>query len=1163
VAPESDGIEDFELRMNIPCTIRIFAFLVLVLATAVTGVSQTLDPSVPSPNGTVIALAVQPDGKVLIGGSFTKVGALTRTNIARLNVDGTLDTNFTAFANNTVYALAVQDDGAIVVGGNFTNLAGMACPRLGRLSRNGIPDPSFNPGASNTVYALAIQSDGKILAGGAFTNLNGQTRNYIGRVTKNGAVDSFNPGADNRVMALAIQTNGNIVVGGFFTYLGNAGSIHLGVLDTNGNNDPNFYGEADNFVYSLAIQPDGFILAGGRFTNLTSQLSPGLGRMMPDGWRDAAFTGTADGIVYSMALQADGKILVGGAFSNVAGQASPRIGRLNSDGTLDLSFNASASNNVFAVAIQADGQVLAGGSFTNASGVARTNLLRYSGTGTATQSLALNGSTITWLRGGAGPEVWRTQFEASTNGNGWVGLGAGIRVAGGWQIDGAGLPANSSLRARGFTVGGQGNGSEGLVEFIAGKPVIASAPTNLTSVPATNVLFSVGADGPGPLYYQWQKNGANLDDTGNIFGAHNSSLIVSNVFGADGGGYSVVVSNASGAVTSSVAQLTVLDPFIVSGPASQWIHAGQTGTFTVSVIGTPAYTYQWRKDGTNLNGAIAPSLNVTNAQSADVGNYTVVVGNSFGAVTSSIAALSVNLAFCDSLQQDTDAAVDTFALQPDGQILVGGEFTTLGGSNRLCLGRLHADGTLDSGFIEDLYGYNYFTYVKAFAVQPDENILVGGGFDRLGSKSPLWNVARIDSQGVVDASFAPVILMYTYGFVSGLAIQTNQQIVVAGCFNQFAGEGHTNIGRMNMAGTADSLFNARTEEADYPSQGRIYAMALQSDGKILIGGVFTNMWGQTRSHIGRFNSDGTLDTGFNPGADGSVLCFAQQPDGKILVGGSFTHIGGQGRNRIARLDTNGIVDPTFNPGADSYLETLVLQADGKILMGGGFTNLAGQPCQNIGRLYPDGSVDLTFNPGTDGAVYSLAQQADGSVLVGGVFTQIAGQARKNLARLANPTPATQILSRNGSTITWMRGGSSPEISRASFDASTDGTNWINLGMGTRISGGWQLTNAVLASNALVVRARGLASGGQGNGSSWWTETRPGKPSFVKDSAFGIRTNHFGFNISGVAGAPVIIESSPDLKSWTPMGTNQTGVDPFYFSDPNTVGARRFYRARLQ
>jgi hypothetical protein len=68
---------------------------------------------------------------------------------------------------------------------------------------------------------------------------------------------------------------------------------------------------------------------------------------------------------------------------------------------------------------------------------------------------------------------------------------------------------------------------------------------------------------------------------------------------------------------------------------------------------------------------------------------------------------------------------------------------------------------------------------------------------------------------------------------------------------------------------------------------------------------------------------------------------------------------------------------------------------------------------------------------------------------------------------------------------------------------------------------------------------------------------------VKDSAFGIRTNHFGFNISGVAGAPVIIESSPDLKSWTPMGTNQTGVDPFYFSDPNTVGARRFYRARLQ
>ncbi len=1144
--------------------IRHATLLAFIFATIGTGYSQIVDTSVPNVSGTVFALAAQPDGKVLIGGSFSKVGSLNRTNIARLNPDGTVDTNFNAWANNTVNALAVQDDGAIVVGGNFTNLAGSACARLGRLTGNGIVDPSFNPGVSNSVLCLAIQADGNILAGGTFTNVAGHPRNFLCRLTKSGALDSgFNPGADNRVMSLAVQTNGSIVVGGFFSVLGGQSRNHLARLDTNGNIDNNFFADADNFVYSVAIEPDGTILAGGRFTNLTSQASPCLGRMTSDGFADSSFHASADGIVYSFALQTDGKILVGGAFTNVSGQVCSRIGRINSNGSLDSSFNASSSNStVFAVAIQSDGQVLAGGTFTNVSGLARTNLVRLSNTGTPSQSLGLVGSTLTWSRGGVAPEVWRTQFEASTDGNGWQSLGAGTRVAGGWQITGLVLPASSSFRARGFTVGGQGSGSEGLVEFLAGKPVIANAPTNITSIPTSNVLISVGADGPGPLYYQWRKNGANLNDAGNIRGSQNSTLSVSNVFGIDAGGYSVVVSNASGVVTSSVAQLTVLDPFIAVAPASQWINAGETGTFTPTVIGTGPFTYQWLKNGTNINGATAVSLNVTNAQRADIGNYSVIVSNNFGATTSVVAVLSVNFALSDSLHQDADAAVRAIAVQPDGQILVGGEFNYLGGISRSYLGRLHADGTLDTAFTTGIDGLQYLTFVDAFAVQPDEKVLVAGSFIRLGSKN-LSSLGRMDSNGVEETTFGPPLYMPgSYQFVSCLAIQTNQQILVAGCFDQFVGEYHTNIGRMSMAGTVDSLFKAGSEESAYPSQGRFYTMAQQPDGKIVVGGLFTNLWGQTRSHIGRLNADGTLDTGFNPGADGTVGCLAVQPDGKILVGGGFTHLGGQARGGIARLDTNGIVDPAFNPGTNAYVSSLVLQADGRILVGGSFTNLAGQPCQRIGRLNPDGSIDLTFNPFADGGVYSLAQQADGSVLVGGLFQNIGGQPRQNLARLTNPDPARQTFTRSNSIITWMRGGSSPEITRAYFEACTDGTNWFGLGDGYRIAGGWQVTNVAVPNSALL-RARGVVFGGYGNGSSWLVETKPGKPLLKMDSAFGIHTNHFGFNISETAGRSVIIESSTDLKNWVPVGTNQPGFDLFFFSDPNALDARRFYRTQLQ
>src|SRR5207245_4005487 len=131
-----------------------------------------------------------PDGKVLVGGSFTKVNGQARTNLVRLNADGTLDTAFNPRPNSPVYALAIQPDGKILVGGSFTALAGQSRNSLGRLNANGTFDSSFSTGTGGgyaaSVNALAIQADNKILVGGAFDSLGGQARTNLARLLSDG-----------------------------------------------------------------------------------------------------------------------------------------------------------------------------------------------------------------------------------------------------------------------------------------------------------------------------------------------------------------------------------------------------------------------------------------------------------------------------------------------------------------------------------------------------------------------------------------------------------------------------------------------------------------------------------------------------------------------------------------------------------------------------------------------------------------------------------------------------------------------------------------------------------------------------------------------------------------------------------------------------------------
>jgi len=521
----------------------------------------------------------------------------------------------------------------------------------------------------------------------------------------------------------------------------------------------------------------------------------------------------------------------------------------------------------------------------------------------------------------------------------------------------------------------------------------------------------------------------------------------------------------------------------------------------------------------------------------------------------------------DSLNPSVSSFVGQLGLQADGRILMAGGFTTVSNQSHARLARVGSDGSVETAFTASAGDSVY-----ALAVQADGKILLGGDFTSLCGQGRIA-VGRLNTSGTLDTSFNchafdPPPFTSVIARVQAILLQPDGKIILGGRISYNNGPYAGYVYRLNTNGTTDSSFSSAST-----SGGVVDSLALQSDGKVLVGGAFSLVNNTPRNRLARLNSDGSLDTGFDaalaPTTDSWVLAIMVQPDQAILLGGQFTTVAGQPRTNLARLYPAGGLDPAFNSagtGSSGSIYCLALQADGKILVGGLFSMLGGASHSRIGRLYPDGSLDTAFTAGANSDVYALAIQPDGKVLAGGYFTTLAGQPRPYVGRLNNLDPAWQSLSYDGATVTWMRGGSSCEVWRTTFDSSTDGTNWVSLGDGARIPGGWQLANVGLPPGSKV-RARGYTTGGAYNSSSWFIETvwPPAAPAIVStDSLFGVRSNQFGFNITGTSGSTVVVEGSTDFSGWTPLATNVLSSLTLYFCDPDCPAfPHRFYRARLQ
>ena len=331
-------------------------------------------------------VAIQNDGKIIIGGNFFDYNLIARQFVARLSADGRLDTGFATGLgpDGNVYAVAVQKDGKILIGGSFGHYDTTPRGGIARLSTGGSLDPGFlgtGSGTNGDVDALVIQSDGKIIIGGGFSTCNGTPRGSIARLNNDGSLDTgfaTGSGTVGSVESLAVQGDGRILIGGGLTMYNSTPVGHLARLNTDGSLDTGFITGtgADFDVTAIAVQNDGKILIGGYFTHYNSTPLPYLTRLNSDGSLDASFvTGTGPNFpLRAVTVQSDGKILIGGLFTSYAGTLRGALARLNSDGSLDTGFlgvGAGANSPVFEIAPQGDGKLLIVGDFDHYNGVAR------------------------------------------------------------------------------------------------------------------------------------------------------------------------------------------------------------------------------------------------------------------------------------------------------------------------------------------------------------------------------------------------------------------------------------------------------------------------------------------------------------------------------------------------------------------------------------------------------------------------------------------------------------------------------------------------------------------------------------------------------------------------------------------------------------------------
>jgi uncharacterized delta-60 repeat protein len=373
---------------------------------------------------------------------------------------------------------------------------------------------------------------------------------------------------------------------------------------------------------------------------------------------------------------------------------------------------------------------------------------------------------------------------------------------------------------------------------------------------------------------------------------------------------------------------------------------------TDPVVTTPVgTTWQWASSGSYLAGP-----------------FTVLDGVSSGGVGFVDDQGNVDAAFSAAAGTGFDTPSYTCMLvQPDGKVLIGGYFSTYNGTNTPYFTRLNTDGTIDTTFVTNM-GSGFDGPVTGIALQSDDKIVCVGDFVDFDGNYCNY-IVRLNTDGTWDSTFAtPSPGGYFFdNYTDKVLVESDGTIVVATSsgFNDYDGTPVDGMTRINPDGTFHSTFPVGAFHSGFNSN--VNGMALFPDGKIVVGGDFLGVNNLSNPYIVRFNADGTVDSTYSANAqaaiDYTVYAVDVQTDGKVVVGGDFT-------GYVKRLNADGTEDTAFTTalgsGVVSTAYDVAVRDDGKILIGGWMLTVDGTTVNYVALLNSDGSLNgaYTTNTGT-------------------------------------------------------------------------------------------------------------------------------------------------------------------------------------------------------
>lgn len=928
--------------------------------------------------GIGFAVATQPDGKVLVGGFFSRADRTASTNLARFNADGTLDPTFNVSAalNGIVRCIAVQPDGKIVIGGGFSAYGTTARSAIARLNADGSLDSTFNPGTgfNSEVLRLALQSDGRIVAVGAFTTFNGATANRIARLTTAGALDTTfatGTGANAIVWDVALQANGQaIIVGNFTTYNGTARN-RIARLTATGGLDTTFNPGTGANLEVLAVEIDsaGRPVIGGIFTTINGTARAGLARLTTAGALDTTFAGTAvfasSDTITDVELDSAGRVVVAGNFyptyQNNFNEPAQGLVRLNADGNaLDPTFFVPAAAWSFnrpalsfrlvqSIALGADdGVLVAGGLFDPTSGQA--GLLRVTNTGA--RDAAFNGRTGLWSPANI------NAVRPGTGGKYYV-AGAFDWIAGARRVDLARFLPNARIDP---------------TFFAFDSSYTDSQIRELVELP----------DGRVWIFGPFTKIGTQSRAGAALFNASGGLSSASPFLSVTGG-------NANGNVLRALA--TGTGDVVLAGSFTQVNGVARPGVARVSAAGVLDSTFA---PGTGPAGGVIEAAALDAAGRVLLGGgFTSFNGTAEANLVRLTATGAVDTAF--AANTSVSAAVYSVQVQANDQILLGGVFANSGGFVFNGITLLNADGTTDTGF-NPFPGANNSVYSARRTAAG--RVVVAGAFTTLQDQARP-SLARLAANGSVDSLFA------TDTIAGGVPVDVHElpdgKLLVRGTFNNVSGETRHGLARFHAAPVRRGALESAMDGAALANNA-VTAVVPLGDGRFVVAGDFTSFSGVARARIAAVNVYGEVDPAFDVGAglNGAVHGGVLLPSGKILLWGAFSSYRNTPAPGVVRINPDGTPDGAFTPPVfNAAVHAVLVQPDGRLLVGGAFTFAGATPAGGVVRLQADGAVDSTFSAGTgaNGTVLALARAADGSVFAGGAFTTFAGAAAPGVVKL--------------------------------------------------------------------------------------------------------------------------------------------------------------------